>query len=265
MLHESAHNFNYLADGVASGNAGLWPAEIQAAAKQTVSRYRLAGGLTAFWSAMHGTGVEVGVAGPYGPASASPVARGFASPYRGTGIADDIAEYVANLQAPDNAGSALCKAFAASQGPLGADLALPYAKSKLLESVGLVDPARFEACMAGTAISDAIGIHLGDAISFTDGLKAGFLDQDGGHFAAVLGSGPKGYDLLLRVLSPDEQPITRGARPGRVPRRRASTRRPTASAPRLRRRCPKSGTASARAVSCRSPSTGRSCRRRGTP
>ena len=67
-------------------------------------------------------------------------------------------------------------------------------------ALGLLDEAQVKACAGTPPLNGAPGIHLGSAVHFTEGLKAGRLEQDGGEFLAVRGDAAP-YRFMLRVLS----------------------------------------------------------------
>jgi hypothetical protein len=221
--HEAAHAFNNLVDDTAAPQ-GL-PADAVSAVTALQKKYRLARGLTKAWGALNQTAVDIELAAPYGgdgKDDAGAPGRGFASGYGGTNVKDDLAEYVGLIQTPDararipeGAGLTNVCAQLRSAPTLAAlpkPLTIDYVKVTFLHALGVIDDPHFTACVGPLASpSFPTGITLGvnqpdDTIALT-GTKAGPLDQDGAHFAAVLGDGPNGYGFLLRVLAPTDQPL----------------------------------------------------------
>lgn len=206
-IHETAHNFTYLVDDV----AGIpwpneWPADAQAMAIDVAQRYDLMFGLTSAWRDLHASGVEQLVATSYqgdgwttmAPSSAP--TSGFAHPYGSLDEYEDIATF-AEMQEP-TPDLPLCPYFAGLSGQrLPALGAVAYAKANMAKGLGLVSDERYQACAGAVSIEGPEGVNLGDGTEnqFSEDLKAGALDQDGGHFVAVLGSQPTGARMLLRV------------------------------------------------------------------
>jgi hypothetical protein len=216
VVHEATHNFQFLVDGdlsTALWNPDAWPSDVREAAAKTIAKHRLAAGLTTAWEELHESGVELELVDPYTGDDWQDldddlaVYGGFVSPYGSTSADEDMAEYVGRLLVPENGGESLvCGRLRTAPTPFPIDLAVPYAKIKFLEALGLLDESVVHSCAGSPAIEGPKGIHLGDAVSFTSSLKAGWLDQDGGRFLAVLGEG-RPYRCSLRVLAPDEQAL----------------------------------------------------------
>jgi hypothetical protein len=81
---------------------------------------------------------------------------------------------------------------------------LPYIKTKFIEALELATAAEVESCIGKPAIDGPPGIHLGDSLSLTDGVSAGFVDLDG-HFLAVFADAAP-YHAGLRLLADEGQP-----------------------------------------------------------
>ncbi len=215
VVHENAHNYTYVLNAAVANGSELsaWPSDVQEAAKKTIEGFRLAGGITQVMGDLQSTAVSLGLGLDYQGANWTKLSDsaandgGFATHYGSKKANEDIAEYTQRVQAPDAAMTALCAAIRDAKSPFPEALVLPYAKMKLLSSLGFIEPNRLEACIGDPPVEGSAGIHLGDVIDFEDNLQAGWLDQDGGHFLAVLGEGPNTYGFLLRVLAEDEQPL----------------------------------------------------------
>lgn len=215
VVHENAHNYTYLVNAAASAasDLGEWPETVQSAVKDTLAGFRLAGGISDVVASLQSTavGMDLGLAYQGGAwttlSDAAATEGGFATPYGSRNEREDIAELTQRVQAPDTFGTPLCAALAGAGTPFPDALVLPYAKLRLLTSLGFITEQALEDCMGTPALGGEEGIHLADTIHFTDALQAGWLDQDGGHFLAVLGEGPNSYGLLLRVLAEEEQPL----------------------------------------------------------
>jgi hypothetical protein len=215
VVHENAHNYTYLVNAAASASSDLakWPDAVQAEVKKTLSEFRLAGGISDVVASLQDTAVGMGLGLAYQGSAWTMLSEGaatdggFATPYGSRNEREDIAELTQRVQAPATGGTPLCAALAGAGAPFPDGLVLPYAKLRLLTSLGFITEQALEDCMGTPALEGTEGIHLADTIHFTDSLQAGWLDQDGGHFLAVLGEGPNTYGLLLRVLAPEEQPL----------------------------------------------------------
>lgn len=215
VVHENAHNYTYLVNAAANASSKLesWPAEVQASVKKTLDGFRLAGGISDVVASLQSTAIGMGLGLEYQGKAwtmlSDPAANdgGFATHYGSVSPNEDIAEFTQRVQAPSAAKTALCDTLRAAPEPMPDALVLPYAKLRLLTSLGFITEDALASCLGTPSFAGPEGIHLGDTISFTDALQAGWLDQDGGHFLAVLGEGPNSYGLLLRVLAEDEQPL----------------------------------------------------------
>ncbi len=212
VVHEATHNLQFLVDGhFATGlwNPEVWPSDVKEAAEKTISKHRLEAGLTRAWSDLHETGVDLDLVAPYQGEEWKEFSDdlasygGFASPYGASEPSEDMAEYVGRLNVPENGGeAAICRRIRAAPDPFPANRAVPYAKVRFLEALELVNHERVEACAGMPAISGPPGIHLGEDVHFADNQNAGWLNQDGGRFLAVLGEALP-YRFMLRVLVPD--------------------------------------------------------------
>lgn len=166
--------------------------------------------MTRLWGALQASGVKFQLAGPYlgdawqGLDRLAASDAGFATPYGASSPEEDMAEYVSHLVVPDGpeGEASTCPRVRAAGSPFPPELAVPFAKVKILANLGLVDLDQEVACIGDPVIQGPEGIHLGDALSVTSSLKAGWLDADGGHFLAVTGDASP-YRLLLRVLAPN--------------------------------------------------------------
>lgn len=215
VVHENAHNYTYLVNAAANASSKLeaWPADVQTAVKKTLDGFRLAGGISDVVASLQSTAKGLGLGLDYqGKAwtaldDAAANAGGFATKYGSVSPNEDIAELTQRVQAPDAAPTPLCASLRDAPTPFPDELVLPYAKLSLLTALGFVTEEARDACMGTPKLGGEEGIFLGDTIDFTNALQAGWLDQDGGHFLAVLGEGPNTYGLLLRVLAPEEQPL----------------------------------------------------------
>jgi len=211
-VHEATHNFQFLIDGdvaTALWNPDAWPPSIREAATKTIAKHRLAAGVTRAWHDLHQTGVDLEVVDPYQGDDWVNLTDdlagygGFASPYGSSAAGEDMAEYVGHLAVPENGGeSVVCGRLRTAPETFPVDLAVPYAKIRFLQALELLDEAEVEACAGTPRIKGPTGIHLGPDVDFTENLKAGWLEQDGGEFLAVLGEATP-YRFMLRVLAPN--------------------------------------------------------------
>lgn len=216
VVHEATHNFQFLIDGDLSTtlwNPDVWPPDIREAAGKAVAKHRLAAGVTRAWKDLHESGVELELVDAYTGDDWSDLSvdlaayGGFASPYGSSGAGEDMAEYVARLTIPENGGEIpVCGRLRTTPNEFPVDLAVPYGKIRFLQALGLLDASQVEACAGTPRIKGPAGIHLGPDVSFTQEMKAGWLNQDGGRFLAVLGDALP-YRFMLRVLAPDEQAL----------------------------------------------------------
>jgi hypothetical protein len=215
VVHESAHIFQFLVDGdlrTALWAPNAWPDEVRTAAANTIERFALQAGITHLWENLHESGVQHGIAGEYlgRPVEISnddASLLGFASGYGSVDASEDMAEYVARLVVSENGGpSPICSRVRNAPNPFPPALLVPFAKVKVLGNLGLITLDQSVNCIGDPVIQGAVGIHLGDSVHFTDNLKAGWLDQDGGHFLAARGDALP-YRVLLRVGAPDGQAL----------------------------------------------------------
>jgi len=88
--------------------------------------------------------------------------------------------------------------------PFPVEPALPYIKVKFLEGLGLVSSCRAQACLGTLTIERPPGIHA-NGVDFTEGIRGGFIDLDGGHFSGILARAPP-CQMLIRVLASEQQP-----------------------------------------------------------
>ncbi|HEY5959895.1 MAG TPA: hypothetical protein VIV60_25245 [Polyangiaceae bacterium] len=214
ISHEATHNFQFLVNGRVPStiNPDTWPPDVLAEADRTVAKYSLHAGVSSAWAEIQDTGVVLGVAGTYDSSdtwkamsNATAAKLGFASRYGSTKPDEDMAEYVFHLHVPEAHGDGLiCQPIRSAGDPFPSELAIPLAKVKFLEGLGLLDSTDVTKCVGNPRITGPTGIHLGGSIDFTSSLKSGWLDQDGGHFLAVSAKGAP-YSFLLRILAPDDQ------------------------------------------------------------
>lgn len=224
LPHESAHAFANLVDDPANGDAeAKWSPEIRAKGAELHERFAAAGGLTQAWSALQKSGVELGLAGDYAATGWSSMthdaanAAGFAYNYGATSAQEDLATYVETIQThrihQDVDGELYaCAPIRSSGTDFPVKLAIPYAKIKLLESVGLLGKDKVTACI-GTPTVESDGAPKG--MAFYDGSgapalkldvpKAGWLNAEGADFMAVVGTNAT-FDVLVRVLAPKKAP-----------------------------------------------------------
>jgi len=216
IVHEGTHTFQYLVDGdleTELWNPEAWPPDVRAAAAETIGKYALEAGVTRVWAGLHKTGVGAAVAGPYldsgwmAATDEEAAASGFASAYGAKDAGEDMAEYAARLAVPEYAGeSPVCRIVRNAGVPFPPTAAIPFAKVKLIEGLGLASADQVATCIGQPAIQGPPGIHLGNSSNFTSELKAGWLNQDGAHFLAASGAAPP-YRILIRVLAPDDQAL----------------------------------------------------------
>lgn len=209
VVHESAHALHYLLDTrYTATEFDAWPAEIQAAATATVEDYLLGDSFGIVWEQMHGTAVRAGLATPYvgsawaDTSNASAVAGGFAAAYGSSVGAEDIATYVETVQTSENSrrGRGACGRFD-GKSELGEADAIAYTKLTLLEGVGLITRAKFEACVGAVEFDSSPGLHFGDVLSLPQKLDAGYTNFEGTDWFAVVASDGEGYGAVLRVRS----------------------------------------------------------------
>jgi len=224
LPHESAHAFANLVDDPTNGDAeAKWSPEVRAKGAELHERFAAAGGLTQAWSGLQQSGAELGLAGDYAGAGWSSMthdaanAAGFAYNYGAVGAPDDLATYVETLQThrihQDLDGELYaCAAIRSSGTEFPVKLAIPYAKIKLLESVGLLGKDKVTACIGTPVVeSDAApkGMALYDGAGAPalklDVPKAGWLNAEGADFMAVVGTNAT-FDVLVRVLAPKKAP-----------------------------------------------------------
>lgn len=192
LLHEGAHAaVNLLNTQVMEGDCTLWyffcdePTDASQWASASVTlaaaamkRMRIRVSFEAEWNRLHQSFVNVGLARPYGPKlpAGDVASAGFMTAYGGTKPSEDIAEFVAQVQAsnissfkaisatvnrgerPDLGCIALSEVYSGVPG----NLAALYTKISLLRDVGLISSEAAAACTGNAAIDtrDAPGIHF---------------------------------------------------------------------------------------------------------
>jgi hypothetical protein len=157
VVHETAHAYEQLVDAVANRRSAggpqhlrpsAWPAEVIDEARADIARLELQAGLTPSFEALQ---VRVG---PYPDARrypaddlVAPIRDGFANAYGVSSPCEDLATFVAAIQDPAGIEDALCATLSGAPSPLPRELTLAYTKADWLRSVGMVDEARFAACL----------------------------------------------------------------------------------------------------------------------
>jgi hypothetical protein len=163
----------------------------------------------------HATGVQVGVTVPYGsPASLTAnagafVRGGFACSYGQVSVCEDIATYVAAVQYNAAREDALCATLSGAGSPFPKNLALPYAKTVFLRSLGLVDADKADACLGGARIDEGPpGINLPGLASgqFNEKLKTGWVVEEGRKFFTVMGRSQDNA-VMIRVADEKQRPL----------------------------------------------------------
>ena len=210
VVHETMHNLTAVLDGnVVPGSIEAKPPAVRSYLERLREDYRVQFGYQASWIHTHGTAVELGHAAAFTGGlgctrtNAQAVDMGFATAYGSSQPLEDIAEFASAAQI-DGDDDLLCDRFRAYTGDdFPVDLAIHFVKLHMLKSVEAIDTDRFEQCVGSVKIDAPTGIHLGDAISFTRSLQAGFYEPDGVPYFAVLGEGPETYGFLMRVHSPN--------------------------------------------------------------
>jgi hypothetical protein len=224
LPHESAHAFANLVDNPTNaGEDTKWAPAVRAKGAALHARFATAGGLTEAWGALHQNGVELGLAGAYAGKGWSSLtyptatAGGFAYNYGSISADEDLATYVETLQthriAQHTDGELYaCEPIRNSDTNFPVKLAIPYAKIKLLESVGLLSKEKVTACI-GTPPVESDGAPKGMSFYDASGARAlqldvpnaGWLAADGTDFVAVVGASSD-WDMLVRVLAPNKVP-----------------------------------------------------------
>ncbi|MFU8806268.1 MAG: hypothetical protein ACNA8W_20825 [Bradymonadaceae bacterium] len=215
IIHEAVHNLHFLLDATAGAAAhdALWPRDVVNSANQVIRKYRLGRGLSQGWNTIHESAIAAKMAGPYQDAnwcalsSSDALAGGFMTPYGSSTISEDVAEYAAQIQLEDN--PTLCALFAShGSGDFPREMSIQYVKLFMLKEIGAIDEDRFDSCVADVDIDDTRGIHLGDAISFSSELNAGYYESSNIPYFAVLGQG-HGYGILIEAALSDagESPV----------------------------------------------------------
>ncbi|MES1204328.1 MAG: hypothetical protein ABUS79_00185 [Pseudomonadota bacterium] len=216
LVHEIAHAFTFLVEAAAGDGTDLdaWEHEVGEAARVLVDRHHLSAGLVSYWHSIHDSAVSARLAGPYQavagcvPSRPNYLQEGFPSPYGSTDAWEDIAEMARAVQAPESDRDQVCLLFSA-QSTLRPDTGLLYTKALLLKHIGLVSAERHRTCTNGLTVGvESNGVFLGDptGVALTDQVRAGYLDQDGVHFFAVLAQNGD-YSTLLRILDPEHRPL----------------------------------------------------------
>lgn len=218
IAHEATHNFNNRIDTRSSAAANAsWGAAEVADAKDVVRKYALGAGLSSTWYELHHSVYEAEVgpvieAPPPGSKwdgwctldSATAVQGGFATPYGALQVAEDIAEYASQVII-EGASAPVCAQFSGQSGQdeFPEELALPYTKLVMLQSLGVLTDAQFDDCTGGIEIGrGAPGIELTDQV-FTTELKAGFYESGGVRYFAILGQGVEQWQLLYEAAVPE--------------------------------------------------------------
>jgi hypothetical protein len=180
LVHESAHVYAYLLDGLPQSLIGSTP-QIRALAAQAAADPFKAG-FTAFWEQMHNDGVQNQMAVAYthyaNPVGVTPKQAGLVTPYGGRDPGEDIATYTEFLQVPDDSRSSyqpnpqvqrvigqtfeptapgpawFCSefvsaspAFPATSGNFPVEDTIPFVKLQLLVNAGFITPAKLTGCI----------------------------------------------------------------------------------------------------------------------
>jgi hypothetical protein len=208
ILHEAAHAFEFLTE-VAANNPNaleIWPEEVATKALALIARYRLVRGLDELWNSLHLSGTKEGYTQPYvglknylGVSQDQARSAGAASPYGMVDASEDLAEYVATVEAPSGKTPGVCPVFD-GVSELTPEIAIPYAKLTLLRSVSAITDVGFDVCVKDARIDAKAGIQFpGPGVSFTGGLRAGLATSEGKSYFRVLASGVNTYQMLVDV------------------------------------------------------------------
>jgi hypothetical protein len=221
VVHETAHNFNFLVDAIGTGNQAeidRWPEDLRGAAISAVREHHLSAGLTAYWEQLQRTAEAFALGGPYRGhgecirRSDRTIAEGFATDYGASTAHEDIAELTAEMQVV-SAASPVCARFASQHGVLLPDAALLYTKALLLRHVGLVTEDAYQRCAAGLRVEPAgegvvLGENPGPTFALRDSVTATYLAESGTDTLRVkAASAGTRYTVLVRLEDPDRRPL----------------------------------------------------------
>lgn len=213
-VHEAAHAFTYLVEN--KQGTVKWEQDALTLAQQKIHDYGLSAGLEDLFETMQSLAVNqaasthaVNYTGTTALNNAMAVSGGFASGYGAKSAWEDIAEYTAQMQAPDlppGTEPELCRLFGQA-GLLSEFTAIQYAKALLLRNIGLVDEDPFSRCTHNLGIDAPPGIVApGSSFQFTSNLNFGYFDLDDSRMFGVVGDGADTYRALLRVKVENARP-----------------------------------------------------------
>jgi hypothetical protein len=203
LIHESVHAFNNLVDQPDLATEQL-PIEIQTEVDEVRENLgHVYGVLRAIWGQMQAT-AKVAYAG-YGdyqgkeafcvyPTVASAVLSGFVKPYGGYSAKEDIATYVQAFYDPSQSAPAqpICQQFSGLTDEVPKDKLLAFAKLNFLRGLGLIGESDYAGCVQEADPASERGFEMA-GINFSQGLKAGAIDQD----ASPLGNDPGSRFVVL--------------------------------------------------------------------
>jgi hypothetical protein len=212
IVHELAHLFAWLTiEPVVLSDINKfanYPEGVLNDFQELISQYRLVAGMSEAWGELHRSGVDAEKCRAFDEKIAftkitdDEAREGcFATPYGWAKKEEDIAEYVATVQAPIKKSiklSGACPRFK-DESEITPDIAITYAKLVFLLGVGAISNDNFIECVQSANVEYKKGIHFPGEFSMTDDLRAGTYQQDGTTFLGILGSGTDTYKLLIEL------------------------------------------------------------------